>query len=1046
MRFLWLALVITVLLGCSEDKKPAIVSERFESLEFESGSFPKFIALIQLKSPALLEQLIVEEGVQVIDEKLLEKINNEHNQVINDLRSISPDIQVLYSYKRVFNGMAIVAPIESASQIEKLASLRSYEADESFARPTVKETKVVPNLFKNISTKNSVDYINAIKVHKELGITGKGVKVGVIDTGIDYTHLMLGGTGSVEDFKSVDPKQKSKFFPNQKVVGGKDFVGSEFSVSSIYFSKFIPKPDLNPIDITGHGTHVAGSVGGTGDGVNTYSGVAPEAELYALKVFGDVSGSTSDSVVLASFEYAADPNGDFNIEDKLDVINLSLGSGYGLPHEFYNYAVTNLVESGTVVVASAGNSGDIPYITGSPGTSTNSLSVAAGIDHMEHNWKASAVDFFTEGKLLNSVRAFESSFSVKIADLTKGLQGKLVDTKSTAKEEFSAEVLQLVKGNIAVIDRGGVSFSDKFKRAQLAGALGVIIVNNVDGEPIPMGGGDDKFKFTIPGIMVPKAVGQSIRSAMAKSKVDVNFSTGKLIEFPEVIGTITGFSSKGPRSLDSLLKPEITGPGSQILSAAVGKGDKGVTMSGTSMSAPHLAGVMALLKEKHKKLKANDLKSMVMNSSIEMKDKDGVVYPLSRQGSGMVDTYKAVTSKISTHPAAVSLGEHSLFSDKNINYKLNLKNVSSAPITVDLSYAGDSNIVLNGDYAGVTLLPMNSTEVKLSFSILVVDEPVFEMNGFVDVKTAAGEVLASVPVMAVIDQASNIKADSFSYELGSINNIQFTKLTLKNDSRFAGEVYPFNLLSKDERKRKATETRTSTCDLEAVGFRYTTGTNDIKNILELGIKLYNPLTNWQHCLVRVEFDTDIDGQADFMLIAGRNDRNSIGSSSTDYVSYLLNNKIREQLIAENLKQNLSSSKTIGISLDLQKAVVSALEMVPMNHSTLSIVKVDSSLVGVSGKPTAVRVSIANVQGLDVEESDTLVGGSKAWHLLNISGKEQGFMDLPNKIEVGSRGSVVSKIKMTEGELYNPLVLFTPTNKFTFSHRKIDSQMELVKPF
>jgi len=101
-----------------------------------------------------------------------------------------------------------------------------------------------------------------------------------------------------------------------------------------------------------------------------------------------VSGSTSDSVVLAAFEYSVDPNNDFDLSDSLDVLNLSLGSGYGTPHQFYNYAITNLVEYGMVVVASAGNSGDVNYITGSPGTSDDALSVAAGIDDMEHNWKS----------------------------------------------------------------------------------------------------------------------------------------------------------------------------------------------------------------------------------------------------------------------------------------------------------------------------------------------------------------------------------------------------------------------------------------------------------------------------------------------------------------------------------------------------------------------------------------------------------------------------------------------------------------------------------
>jgi subtilisin family serine protease len=122
------------------------------------------------------------------------------------------------------------------------------------------------------------------------------------------------------------------------------------------------------LDEATHGTHVAGTVAGLGDGVNTYDGVAPDAALYAIKVFG-AKGGTSDEVVIAALEYAADPTGDLSFQQQLDVVNLSLGSNYGNPHIMYNHAIKNLVRGGTVVVASGGNSGDSSYIVGAPGIS-----------------------------------------------------------------------------------------------------------------------------------------------------------------------------------------------------------------------------------------------------------------------------------------------------------------------------------------------------------------------------------------------------------------------------------------------------------------------------------------------------------------------------------------------------------------------------------------------------------------------------------------------------------------------------------------------------
>src|SRR5690606_4911955 len=139
-----------------------------------------------------------------------------------------------------------------------------------------------------------------------------------------------------------------------------------------------------PLDEGGHGSHVAGTIAGAGDGINSYDGVAPDASLYAIKVFG-AEGSTGTSVVVAALEYAADPDADLDPSDRLDVVNLSLGSSFGSANNLYTEAMENLDRAGTVVVASAGNSGHMHYITGSPGTSDTVLSVAASIDNMEHN-------------------------------------------------------------------------------------------------------------------------------------------------------------------------------------------------------------------------------------------------------------------------------------------------------------------------------------------------------------------------------------------------------------------------------------------------------------------------------------------------------------------------------------------------------------------------------------------------------------------------------------------------------------------------------------
>ncbi len=1089
MKYLFLVVAL-FLVSCSgkesQETKQSIVGSQFlnQELSFQE-TYPKFIAMLQLKEPALLEKLIEVDGKMIIDKDLLERINKEQEQLIEKLNGISSEIQVLYTYKRVMNGLTIVAPIEVAGDIERISGVLSYESDQRFDRPKLVKGNKFGRFAEKIKTKNSVAYINATNVHKnvtvienvinkdgetvsvEVPVDGKGITVGIIDTGIDYTHKMLGGNGSVEDYKAIDPFKATDFFPNEKVVGGIDLVGKEFSTSSIYFKEYIPKPDVNPIDYGGHGSHVAGTVAGIGDNVNTYSGVAPEASLYALKVFGDESGSTSDSVVLAAFEYAVDPNNDFDLSDSLDVLNLSLGSGYGTPHQFYNYAITNLVEFGTVIVASAGNSGDVKYITGSPGSSNDALSVAAGIDDMEHNWKSDSVVF--SSKALDEdikVRAFEPSFSVKINDANtegKKISGKLVYA-GDAKEDFPEELNKKLKGNVALIDRGVVSFSDKFKRAQKAGAIAVVIANNREGEPIIMGGGDPEFKFKIVGGMITKVTGDQLKALMKKEDVIANFTTSETFEFPWVIGTVTGFSSKGPRSLDSHLKPEITAPGQQVISAAAGTGDKAERLGGTSMSAPHIAGVMALMKQKHKNLPARDLKSMVMSSAVNMYfDKKGKeeseysVYPLSRQGTGMVDTLGAINSKLAFHPVSLSLGEHAIVKKKTMTKTFEVKNVTDELVNVVPVYEGNSKLIASGLPKNISIAPMSSEEVKVKFTIIADEKEKFELNGFINFMS--GDVkISRVPVLAVINQASSISVSSFDFNSVLDKDKPKASLLLMNNSQFAGDVYPFNLLSLDERKPEHTITKLSTCDLQAVGFRYQAKevksqievdgkqveATNLVDTLQLGIKLFNPLTDWHQCVVSVEFDTDLDGEVDYLMLSGRLDRMPVSSSGTTYASLLIDNKKREELIAKNMKDNIENPSAAGINLDLTEAVVSSLEAKPFHHSTLNIVEVDTELLTVNPK-TAVRVSISNVYGGDVEETDTLIGGTDSWYYMNLKSKKVSYENLPNSIEVAKDGAALTKISITESAKRNPLVLFMPNNKFNFSRTLTDDQMVLVKP-
>src|SRR5690606_21937243 len=159
---------------------------------------------------------------------------------------------------------------------------------------------------------------------------------------------------------------------------------------------------------------------------------------------------------------------------------------FGTPHILYSEAMKNLVNGGTLAVASGGNSGHINYIVGAPGTTSEAISVAASVDNMEHNWKFPAVKFTTAAGEDIIAKAVEGPISQPISE-AGAVSGKFVFI-GLADSDLSADVAAALNGNVALIDRGAVAFCDKAERAAGGGAIGFVVANNVDGEPMAMGG------------------------------------------------------------------------------------------------------------------------------------------------------------------------------------------------------------------------------------------------------------------------------------------------------------------------------------------------------------------------------------------------------------------------------------------------------------------------------------------------------------------------------------------------------------------------------
>ena len=289
------------------------------------------------------------------------------------------DAQVLFRTSLVYNGIAVSIP---AARITSLKSL-----------PNVTGMRIIPP--KQLAADASIDASSvaaAMTWNSPLGATGQRVRIGVIDTGIDYTHATFGGPGTPAAYKAINPAQPaSNVFPNAKVVGGYDFAGNSYDATGVTGAT-IPQPDPNPLDCNGHGTRVASVLAGYGvtsqskTYIGSYAsplnvqffkvvpGVAPRADLYALKIFG-CSGSST--LLTQAVEWALDPNGDGNPADRLDVLNISLGTPFGSNDDPDAVAINNAVAAGLLVVSSAGDVGGTFFAIASPGSAQRAITVGA---------------------------------------------------------------------------------------------------------------------------------------------------------------------------------------------------------------------------------------------------------------------------------------------------------------------------------------------------------------------------------------------------------------------------------------------------------------------------------------------------------------------------------------------------------------------------------------------------------------------------------------------------------------------------------------------
>jgi len=652
--------------------------------------------IVQLETPPLAEYVA---NLRQLSQNVAEKYASETNQrldvntaaSLNYRAALGRDQQAIldaigkqngakvaptHRYDVAFNGFALELPASQLEAVRAMPGVKAIYPDRILRKTLDTSLSVIgaPSVWANISA--------------TLGITraGQGVKVAVLDTGIDNAHPFFANDGSFA-YPSGYPKgycAATSGFCNGKIIAARYYAQS----STVNISE-----TLTPLDADGHGTHVSGIAAGnlntvaSLDGASitaTVSGVAPFAYLMAYKVLWlmpDGSGSGETSGILSGINDA--------VADGADVMNLSLGSGTrsGDPQsDPLNQAAVNGANVGVVVAWAAGNDGPSDNTVQDEGGDPKIISVAAS--STGRAWTADA----QIGSLSFSVPPTMTSVRGESVGAGTVVSAPYVDVGNVV----AALPAGSLTGKIAIITRGVIARVQKTQYAKDAGAIGAILRNDWADSTAP----DDleMDAHVIPTIHIKKADAanltnylNSLGALTSTIRITLTPSVKNLIFAP--VDEVADFSSRGLLSNINLIKPDVTAPGVGILSsvrAVLEPGKQWDLYGGTSMASPHVAGSAALLLSARADWKAIGtygrvmrIKSALMNTSVTALTDAGSAATVSDMGAGRIALVNAADPGVVFDPPSHSFGVVYQGGSKVFT----VTNVSSAPLTYTFSYS-----------------------------------------------------------------------------------------------------------------------------------------------------------------------------------------------------------------------------------------------------------------------------------------------------------------------------------------------------------------------
>ncbi|WP_441296844.1 S8 family serine peptidase [Bacillus sp. V33-4] len=591
-------------------------------------------------------------------------------------------LELRHIFKHSFNGFSVKGDTETLEKLAKQQAVSLISPVQAYTVNTEENIKMIGG-----------DAVRGLFGPDNARLTGKGVTVGVIDTGVDYTHPDL----------------------RRNYRGGSDLIDGDHDPME---SKGDPRQR------TLHGTHVAGVIAANGK----FKGVAPGAGIVAYRALGPGGGGTTEQII-AAIEQA--------IKDRVDILNLSLGNNVNGPDLPISLALNKAVENGIIAVTSSGNSGPGIWTVGSPGTASKAISVGASTPPMKIPYlllEGSAKKIRMEPMQGADVWKLDRSLQMAFAGL-----GEEKD-------------LQNVAGKIVLLKRGKLTFTEKARNAKNAGAAAVIIYNNTDGHFI----GNLEENVSIPVGSVSKKTGSQLKKQLENKEI---FSRIILIEEKDLLAE---FSSRGPVTESWEIKPDIVAPGVAINSTVPGGY---LSLQGTSMAAPHVAGVCALIKQAHPNWTPEQIKASLINTAKKLHNQKGEAYRTYEQGAGRIQAVEAISTETLVMPGTMQFGKFQLAEHLHRHHaSLVIKNTGSAVKKYSFSVPKKTAGIHWEIPLSFTLLPNEQKKVEIAMRVEPSQLKEKIQDGELILREGSKEI--RIPYLYVLEEPAYPRIMGFDFVIG----------------------------------------------------------------------------------------------------------------------------------------------------------------------------------------------------------------------------------------------------------------------------------------